>query len=79
MNHKRRRPKNRRAGCTWCKGLKGRGESRLPPALLRDVFAVPDGALALCKETPSGLPGVASQETHRELDQYVRSTKLVAG
>lgn len=43
MNHKRRRPKNRRAGCLLCKphkgnGMKGRAESQ-PLQVVRSSIA----------------------------------------
>lgn len=42
-HHKRKRPKNRRAGCLWCKPHKANGAKKngwaanAPPAVLRQI------------------------------------------
>ena len=35
MHHKRRRPKNRRAGCLFCKPHKGNGSKHVERAVVR--------------------------------------------
>ena len=46
MNHKRRRPKHRRAGCLWCKPHKDERRTKVAPGRrARAILAEPIAAM----------------------------------